>query len=75
MTRFLKLTFLLLLLPALSSGGPNKNKSYFEDRAIGMIYSRERAGRVELDGEIGLDSEPGRGSTFWIRLPLNEKID
>jgi two-component system, sensor histidine kinase and response regulator len=27
-----------------------------------------------MNGEVGADGEPGRGSTFWLRLPLRKNV-
>ena len=41
-----------------------------EQEGFGLGLSIARRMVDVMGGEIGADSEPGRGSTFWIRLPL-----
>ena len=39
---------------------------------IGLTITKHLIER--MDGHIGVDSEIGKGSTFWIELPLAERI-
>lgn len=43
-----------------------------EGTGIGLALSRRLV--TAMGGEIGVDSEPGVGSTFWVRLPLVVKV-
>ena len=41
-----------------------------EGAGIGLVITKNL---LELmDGNIGVESEPGKGSTFWIELPLSD---
>ncbi len=42
--------------------------SLVEGTGLGLVVSRRIA--EAMNGSIGVQSEPGRGSTFWIELPL-----
>ena len=39
---------------------------------LGLAISRELASL--LGGAIGVESEPGKGATFWLRLPLKREV-
>jgi len=45
--------------------------SSIEGSGIGLVISHKLIGL--MGGGIGIDSEIGKGSTFWITLPLSEK--
>ncbi|HUH04088.1 MAG TPA: ATP-binding protein [Kofleriaceae bacterium] len=40
---------------------------------LGLALVKQLA--LALGGEVGVDSEPGRGSEFWVALPLAEAAD
>lgn len=42
-------------------------RSEVEGTGLGLALSRQMLG--QMDGEIGVDSQPGEGATFWIELP------
>ena len=44
-----------------------KADSFSQGAGIGLEISREIISR--LDGEIGVESEEGKGSTFWFEIP------
>lgn len=47
-----------------------KLNSFEQGNGLGLQISREIV--AKLDGRIGADSEPGKGSTFWCVIPLRK---
>ncbi|WP_176736726.1 response regulator [Oligoflexus tunisiensis] len=43
-------------------------KREFEGTGLGLALAKELA--VKMQGSVGVDSQPGRGSIFWVDLPL-----
>jgi K+-sensing histidine kinase KdpD len=41
-------------------------------RGTGMGLAIAKQGMQRMGGEVGVESEPGRGSRFWIELPVAE---
>ncbi|MCW8853699.1 MAG: ATP-binding protein [Gammaproteobacteria bacterium] len=50
----------------------DKNEKGIDGLGIGLVISKKL---VELmNGSIGIISEPGKGSTFWVNLPTTDKF-
>ncbi len=43
------------------------SNEFFPGTGIGLAIVRK--GVERMDGRVGLESEPGKGSTFWVELP------
>jgi PAS domain S-box-containing protein len=47
------------------------NNQAYEGTGIGLTIVRKAVER--MGGRVGVDSEPGKGSTFWVELPVAEE--
>ena len=52
----------------------DNNGSMNSGLGLGLFISAQII-KKNNGGEIGVDSEPGKGSAFWFTLPLNENAD
>lgn len=48
------------------------DKSEVEGTGIGLVIVKNLV--EKMGGELGCDSKPGKGSTFWILLPIAENV-
>ncbi len=60
-----------LFQPFSQAGSPLRQR--MGGTGLGLAISRHLA--EQMGGEIGVDSQPGTGSTFWISLPLDKAHD
>ncbi len=50
-----------------------KLDNQYEGTGIGLAIVKKAAQR--MGGRVGVESEPGKGSRFWIELPLAPAVD
>jgi signal transduction histidine kinase len=56
---------------ALFDQGLRKSSTNSSGLGIGLYIAKQI---VELhDGKVGVDTKPGKGSTFWVRLPISNR--
>lgn len=76
--------FVRLSVTDTGSGVPPEKQACIFERFVKLDNFRQGTGLglsickmivEKLGGEIGLDSEPGKGSTFWFTLPLNNQTE
>jgi len=49
------------------------NGKVIEGTGIGLAVAKKLI--EAMDGEIGVDSEPGKGSNFWFELPIGDSVN